>query len=328
MLQELFRVPGLNLPVYSYGLMMVIGFLAAMELAKFLAKRAKINPELFVNAALIALVTGIVGARLSHVIENWRQYIDPTRSVAANFLDAINIRSGGLTYYGGFLLAFPTLVIYALKKKMPLRLSMDIVAPCLVIGLGFGRVGCFLNGCCYGDECKLPWAVQFPYQSFAYEEDVQLHRITPPRELLVPTADGDERLLTKDEIRSGEVNAHANGGLVVPVAANARALAVTQHSLPVHPAQLYSTFTAFLIAAIALCFITLHRTPGRAFALMLMLEGASRFVLEMLRVEPAVLGPMSLSMVIGLGLAVLGVALWIVFGLLDRPGRDQAISAA
>jgi phosphatidylglycerol:prolipoprotein diacylglycerol transferase len=169
MLQVLFRIPGLDIPIYSYGLMMVIGFICAIQLAKFLARRSGLDPELFVNAGLLALITGVVGARLSHVLENLSQYTTVTanRSAWDNFVDAINIRSGGLTYYGGFLLAFPTLVYYALKKKIPLRLGMDIVAPCIVIGLGFGRIGCFLNGCCYGDRCELPWAVTFPYHSFA-----------------------------------------------------------------------------------------------------------------------------------------------------------------
>src|SRR6185369_5062270 len=77
MLQELFRIPipGFGeLPIFSYGLMLVIGFLAAIQLAKFLARRMGIDPEIFVNAGLIALVTGIIGARLSHILENTGQY--------------------------------------------------------------------------------------------------------------------------------------------------------------------------------------------------------------------------------------------------------------
>src|SRR5690349_11188315 len=121
---ELFRIPGLNLPIYSYGLMLVIGFLLCLELAKFLAKRVNLDPETFVNAGLIALVAGVVGARLSHVIENWPQYTDASRSAWANFVDAVNIRSGGLTFYGGFLLAFPACVLYGIYKRVPVKLGM------------------------------------------------------------------------------------------------------------------------------------------------------------------------------------------------------------
>src|SRR4051794_18527931 len=126
MLQDLFRIPGLNIAIHGYGVMLVIGFLGAIQLAKFLARRNGLDPELFVNAGLLALITGVLGARLSHVIENIHSYTDPSRSIGANLWDAINISSGGLTYYGGFLLAFPSLVLYAKWKKIPLRLGMDI----------------------------------------------------------------------------------------------------------------------------------------------------------------------------------------------------------
>src|SRR3954453_13757129 len=164
MLQEVFTIPGLNIPVYGYGLMMVLGFLAALQLARFLARRSRIDPEIFVNAALIALVTGVLGARLSHVLENIGTYTNPNRTAWENFVDAINIRSGGLTFYGGFLLAFPCTLAYGIYKKVPAKRGMDIVPPCLIIGLGVGRVGCFLNGCCEGSECNLPapFGIQFP----------------------------------------------------------------------------------------------------------------------------------------------------------------------
>lgn len=316
MIQELFRLPIVGWPIYSYGLMMVIGFFAAMKLARYLATRCGLDGEVFVTACLIALVTGVAGARLSHVIENIEQYttITPTRGIWNNFVDAINLRSGGLTYYGGFLLAFPSLVFYAIKKKLPLRLSMDIVAPCIVIGLGFGRIGCFLNGCCYGDKCDLPWAVHFPYHSLAYEEEFSNGRIEVPTELLVPTTDGRTRLVTRDELAAGRLDQRGGIGLPVPVNPQARALAAREHSLGLHPAQLYSAFTAFLIAGIVFAYFTLPHAPGRAFALMLMLEGSTRFILELLRVEPAVAGHFSLSMLIGLGVAGMGVALWFIFG--------------
>jgi phosphatidylglycerol:prolipoprotein diacylglycerol transferase len=312
MLQVIFRIPFLNIPIYGYGVMLVIGFLGAIQLAKFLAKRAGLDPELFVNAGLIALVTGVAGARLSHVIENIGYYTDPHRSVAANFFDAINIRSGGLTYYGGFLLAFPALILYARHKKMPIRLSMDIVAPCLMIGLGFGRIGCFLNGCCYGATCDLPWAITFPYYSIPYREEVDQHKITPPEELTRLTVTGQIDVLSPADIR-------AHAGELPPDTAS---LAASQHSLPLHPAQLYSSFTAFLIAALVVCFYTLPHAPGRAFALMMMIEGLTRYLLECLRVEPPVIGDFSLSMVLGLALLLIGILLWFTFGLLDRPDES------
>jgi prolipoprotein diacylglyceryltransferase len=108
-----------------------------------------------------------------------------------------------------------------------------------------------------------------------------------------------------------------------------RVLARSEWSKPLHPAQFYSTFTSFLIAGITFAYFTLRRAPGRGFAWMLILEGGSRFLLEMVRAEPAVAGPMSLSMVIGLGLMALGVGLRFVFGKLSKevPTVRAAVAA-
>jgi phosphatidylglycerol---prolipoprotein diacylglyceryl transferase len=316
MLQELFRVPWLDLPIYGYGAMLVVGFLLAAHWAKFLARRCGLDGEVFINAALLALISGILGARLSHILENLPDY---TRADAwTNFKKAINLREGGLTYYGGFLLAFPTLVVYAMKKKLPLRLGMDIVAPCIMIGLGFGRVGCFLNGCCYGARCDAPYAVRFPYHSIPYNDQFDKELLRPPQELIGRTKDPK----TKEEKQIPLPPAKVAGDTKLV------SLAKQQRSLPVHPAQLYSTITALLLAAMLTAYFTLPHAAGRVFALMLILEGASRFLLEMLRSEPARWGNLSLSMVIGLGLTALGIALWIFFGQLARSHPAPALANA
>jgi prolipoprotein diacylglyceryltransferase len=116
---------------------------------------------------------------------------------------------------------------------------------------------------------------------------------------------------------------YANDDYLTAMMAHARAfgtqdleaMAAAQRSLPVHPAQLYSAFTAFLLAGLLTAYYTLPHTAGRVFAMMLILEGSSRFLLELLRTEPSVLGPyFSLSMVIGLCMVALGVLLWYAFG--------------
>jgi phosphatidylglycerol:prolipoprotein diacylglycerol transferase len=327
--QILFRLPEFlpgrlsGAPIFAYGVMLVVGFFAAMELAKFLARRSRLDPEIFANAALIALVAGVVGARLSHVLENVGDYTRSDLSFGANLWNAINLRSGGLTYYGGFLLAFAAVLAYGFYKRVPIRLGMDIIAPCLMIGLGFGRIGCYLNGCCYGAQTHVAWATQFPYHSDAYLEQAHDGLIRVPPDLL--GADGQPRSVEEieaDRTLSPESRQHL------------LAEAAAQHALPVHPAELYSTLTAWLIAALLIAYFTLPHAPGRGFALMLILESITRFLLEEVRAEPVftpfgkhIFGTMSYSMVLSIPLLVLGIVLWFAFGR-RRTEIDERVAAA
>jgi phosphatidylglycerol:prolipoprotein diacylglycerol transferase len=315
MYPTIFHLPILNIPIYGYGLMMVFAFLGTQWLASKLAKTKGIDPEIFVNVALLALVSGVIGSRISHVLENLAYYTNPNLSAWNNFLDMINIRSGGLTFYGGLILAAPIVLGYLLYKKVTARLAMDICAPCITLGLAIGRLGCFLNGCCYGAPANVPWAVSFPYNSNAYVDQFDQGKITPPIELRVPTSGNHFRLVTNDELQQGYVATGDPQDPKMLLAPNAKAIAASQHALPVHPAQLYSTITSLLLTALLLCYFFLPHTGGRVFALMLMLEGPSRFILEMLRVEPPVIGNFSLSMVIGMILFVVGVVLWFALGV-------------
>jgi phosphatidylglycerol:prolipoprotein diacylglycerol transferase len=321
MYPTIFHIPLLHWPIYGYGLMMVFAFLATQWLASKLAALRGLDPEIFVNVALIALVSGVIGSRASHVLENLKYYTDPHLSIWDNLFNMINIRSGGLTFYGGVILASPIVLGYLLYKKVPPRLAMDIVAPCLTLGLAVGRVGCFLNGCCYGAPTNVAWAVQFPYGSSAYMESYEAGKIDLPPELRAFTSGSPDhyRPVTPEEIQQGYYLTGNPESPMFFLPENVKAIAAAQHAPPVHPAELYSTLTALLITAVLLCYFFLPHSPGRVFAMMLMLEGPSRFLLEMLRVEPPVIGSMSLSMVIGLILLPIGILLWFVF---SPPKRD------
>ena len=313
----LFHLPWLGTPIYGYGLMMVLGFLVAVQLTQFLAKRSGQNPDVFVNAGLIALVAGVVGARLSHIFENWPEFSNPAVGLWGNLKAMANLRSGGLTFFGGLLFAFPITLLYGYLKRVPLRLGMDIVAPALMIGLAFGRVGCFLNGCCYGAECNLPWAVHYPYYSNAYIDHVNEGKIAPPPDLVARTDSGAKCLFRQTM------------PLAIPFCMR-RPLSSIRFGC------IRRSFTVFLthllLACVLTAFFTLRRVPGRVFALMFMLIGLTRFLLEMLRVEPAVVGrgsghmeflpAMSFSMTLCVGLVVLGAIMWYAFGWFERHTGD------
>ena len=108
---------------------------------------------------------GIVGARLFYVIEYYGQFFAPGRSWLDSIAAVLNVAAGGLVVFG----ALPTAAVaawrFAHRRGLPLLQLADCIAPGLLLGLAIGRLGCFLNGCCYGGPCDLPWAVSFPPDS-------------------------------------------------------------------------------------------------------------------------------------------------------------------
>jgi prolipoprotein diacylglyceryltransferase len=100
------------------------------------------------------------------------------------------------------------------------------------------------------------------------------------------------------------------------------ALARQAHSQPVHPTQVYSTINALLVAGAGVAFLSLRPAPGRVFALMLLMYGPGRFVLETVRTEPAVLAGLSYSMWVSLGVTAVGIVMWFAFGRVREKGQE------
>jgi len=141
--------------VFSYGFMVALAFLSGIFLAAWLAKRENIPSERIFDLALYVLLSSIIGARIFYVIEFRRDYI-------TNPISALFIWQGGLVFYGGLLFAIAAIFIYAKISNIPVFKLLDIITPATAIGYAIGRIGCFLNGCCYGIETCVPWAVKFP----------------------------------------------------------------------------------------------------------------------------------------------------------------------
>ena len=143
--------------IYSYSLMVVIAFFCAFFYAWFEAKRLGEDRERVIDFGLLIFISAFVGARLLHILVNWRIYFrDPIR--------IFKFWEGGLVFYGGLILAVLVCVAYIKIFKLNLARWADILAPCAMIALSIGRIGCFLNGCCYGSPAPswLPWKVVYP----------------------------------------------------------------------------------------------------------------------------------------------------------------------
>ncbi len=147
--------------LYSYGLSIALGVLLSMFLMKRRALREGFpSPEEVFDMAFVVLVWGFLGARLFYVIQNFSYYM-------AEPLKLFAVWEGGLIFYGGAIAAFLGLWLTARKKKWRFWRLLDFLVPYGVLTHAFGRIGCFLNGCCFGKACDLPWAVRFPEIPYA-----------------------------------------------------------------------------------------------------------------------------------------------------------------
>jgi phosphatidylglycerol:prolipoprotein diacylglycerol transferase len=162
----LFTVPGINWDVPGYGVMLMLGLFISIWWAARRAIRSRANPDVILNCGFIAIIAGVVGSRLMYVIHYWGEQFANRGGFLETAWAVINVSRGGLEFYGGLILtAVAVLLWLRFWEKVSIRWYLDIIAPSAVLGLAIGRIGCFLNGCCFGSTCDLPWAVRFPFGS-------------------------------------------------------------------------------------------------------------------------------------------------------------------
>lgn len=170
-----------GLPVRGYGLMLLVAITSGVGIAMYRARQGGLDPEIILSLAIWLVVCGVVGARLFYVIEYWETSF-AGRSPRETLLEIANIPEGGLVIYGALIGAAFGFVVFVAKHRLPLLAMADLIAPSMAIGLALGRVGCFLNGCCYGGATDLPWHVSFPKFSSRFEASrpANLQRFSPP----------------------------------------------------------------------------------------------------------------------------------------------------
>lgn len=152
-------------PIYWYGIMVALGFMAAVAHLTILGIREGRSPAFGSDLAFWLMLAGIIGARLAYVGANFDYYRQDPWAI-------IRVDQGGLIYYGGFIGAFIAGIIFARYKQLNILALADYVIPALPLGHAFGRIGCLLNGCCYGKISTLPGSV---WQHEASRHPVQLY---------------------------------------------------------------------------------------------------------------------------------------------------------
>jgi len=154
MFPTLFRIGPVE--IHTWGTLLMLGFVAGILVTRREARRVGMSPEVALDLGLWLLVSGVVFARAVFVALNWSDF-------APRPADALYIwREGGLSFHGGLGGGILAGAIFSKWRRIPFWSLADVTAPGLALGYAITRIGCFLNGCCYGAPTSLPWGVRFP----------------------------------------------------------------------------------------------------------------------------------------------------------------------
>ena len=335
-----------GIPVRGYGVMLLLAAAAGVGLSCVRANQMGLSSEVIFSLAVWLFVCGIIGARLFFVIEYWNTDFRG-ENLVATIAKVLNFPQGGLVVYGALMGSLVAFVGFVRRHRLPMLALADIVAPSFLVGLAIGRIGCLLNGCCYGGVCDQPWAVTFPQESPPYADQIargERHefRIAPDRQARAVVVEGNDRLgLARGDIIVGINgqpcptyadaakaihnaywgNMHLNVETASGKQVRAEAVPVSTRSLPVHPTQIYSTINAALIAWLLWAFFPFRSRDGEVVALMLTVYPISRFLLEMIRTDEIIFfgTGMSISQNVSVVLIVAALIGWGV--LRTKPPR-------
>lgn len=147
-----------SITIHGYGLMIGIGIICALIVALYRAKKREMSQDAVLTLCIFAVLFGFLGGKLFYIILDFQNFIK----------NPLEILSGsGFVVYGGIILAILAAIIYCRKKGYSFLAYFDLFMPSVAIAQGFGRIGCFLAGCCYGAETTCPIGVVFPPESIA-----------------------------------------------------------------------------------------------------------------------------------------------------------------
>lgn len=279
-----------RLRIPAYGTLLALGAVTGIWLAARRAKAAGFKKETVVDMGVLMVLWGVVGARLLFVIENWGYFFSGGR-----MWEILALWKGGLVFYGGFIAA----VLYAVYhflwgagKEDSRRLGdfWDLAAPSTAIALGFTRLGCFMNGCCYGRPTDCPLVVRYPPGSIFH-----------------------------NEIQDAGTWVHQH---YYDMARESGMLSGNAWSLPVHPTQLYSSIFGFMLGGALYWYWTRKKGRGEIGALLLLCYSAFRFTIEFIRINPPVFSWAPLAISQWISIPGFLFALWLLLvsrGVLRSP---------
>lgn len=350
----------LGLPIRGYGMFVLAGIIAGMSLSIYRAKQIGMDPELIYSLAFWLFIIAIAGARAFYVIQKWDEF---SRETPLATLGAVlKFTEGGLVVYGSVIGGILALYLFSRRKQISMFALGDVIAPGMAIGLAFGRIGCLMNGCCYGGTCEgWPLAITFPEHA-----SVELGNYSPPyaHQLAIGQLhgfrlgiDASDNVVVVDVEHGGKAEAaglktgtkvHRLNGREVTNLESAQRILLTgspritindddtswtidqlpARSRPVHPTQIYSSINAALLCFLVWFAYPFRQRHGDILLLLFALYSTARFLLEAIRTdESGQLGTsLTISQLVSLGVLALCVSVWLL--RLQQPKIDVSSATA
>jgi phosphatidylglycerol---prolipoprotein diacylglyceryl transferase len=295
MIPILFRLGPLN--IYSYGLMLGIAFLLGSYVLSLHFKRHKIDPAAASTITVLAVVFGIGGAKILYLIEEWGAFVrDPFGMIFS---------PGGLTWYGGFILALLVVSLYIRKKHLPFMKVWDGLGLALIIAYGVGRVGCHLSGDGdYGPPTHLPWGTIYAQgtakPTLMLQEYFQHH----PEERLAWRYD-ELRVIIAGQDKLGHFYSKFD------------------EVTPMHPSPMYELILGCIGFGILLWARGHLKADGMLFMLYVMLSSVFRFSVECVRLNPRLMAGLSEAQLFSIVLFFAGLAGFLILRQRSSPSTTE-----
>ncbi|MBN1912663.1 MAG: prolipoprotein diacylglyceryl transferase [Pirellulales bacterium] len=337
-----------GLPIRGWGSMVLLAVVAATVLMVYRARRLGLEADPVFSLVFWMYLFGIVGARAFFVIEYWPDFQKPT--LGATLAAIVNFTEGGMVVLGSLIGGMLGMVIFVRRHGWPILAVCDLLAPSLMLGVAIGRIGCLLNGCCFGGPCDQSWAITFPPESppywsqlergslygMTFVRDEEKRLILPPTiESVTPGGPADSAGLREGD-RLARINGNPLGEndptvywqladvamktppverLVIETTDGRRLeMPVAQRSLPTSPTQPISSLNAAVLFVFLMAYAPFRRRDGELFAVLLTLYPITRFLLEIIRTDETGVWGLGLSISqVGSLVLLAGVAvLWAV----------------
>jgi len=248
-------------PIHAYGVMVALAFLVGLTQCLYLARKRGMEENTVSDLMLWVMISGIIGARLGHVISEYDEYI-------RNPVSILYIHRGGLIFYGGVIGGVAGVALFAWIRRQSLLRLGDLVLVAVPVGHALGRIGCFLNGCCFGKWTDSFTGVRFPIASPAGWAQYYADRIANDHIHWVFRMSRND-----DELRNG-LQAVVDKGLAVKS---------DLLTAPVHPVQLYESALDIVLYLVLLRLFLAKKRDGVVSAVFMIGYGVIRLGTEMLR---------------------------------------------